>query len=158
MRYPGRKTLVGPWQWLRAHQGTADAAVAVALFAVILLGSVAGADRYRLAPVGIALSALACASLALRRRAPWAVLAFTCAVSAVFIGLRPADGQIPVILAAAVALATVAARTDRPTTWATGLLHVRRPHRARHGLRPRPVVRPGQLRRLRLDRHGRGGR
>jgi signal transduction histidine kinase len=122
MHYPGRRSLVGPWQWLRAHQGTADVAIAVVLFALILLGTVAGVDRYRLEPPDISLVAVACASLALRRRVPWTVLGITCAVSAVYIGLRPADGQIPVILAAAVALATVAARTDRPTTWATGLL------------------------------------
>ena len=122
MPYSSRRALVGPWQWLRAHQRTADAAIAVLLFALILLGTVAGVDRYRLGPLDIALSALACASLVLRRRAPWAVLGFTCAVTVAYIELRPADGQIPVILAAAVALATVAARTDRPTTWATGLL------------------------------------
>jgi signal transduction histidine kinase len=106
---------------LRAHQGTADAALAAAVFGVILLGTVLGADTYRLGPLDAALAALACAALAMRRRVPWTVLAFTCALSALFIVLRPVDGRVPVILAAAVALCTVAARTDRPTTWATGL-------------------------------------
>jgi signal transduction histidine kinase len=113
---------VGPRRWLRAHQGTADAGLAAVVFAVILAGTVAGIQTYRLGLVDTVLAALACGSLVLRRRAPWAVLVFTCALSVVFIVLRPLDGRIPVILAVALALCTVAARTDRHTTWLTGLL------------------------------------
>ncbi|BBA96852.1 putative two-component system sensor kinase [Actinacidiphila reveromycinica] len=119
MQYPSG--VLAPWQWLRAHRATADAALASAVFVLILLSSVLGSDTYRLTPVDIGLAAPACASLGLRRRAPWSVLAFTCGLSAVFIALRPADGRVPVILAAAMALYTVAARTDRHTTWLTGL-------------------------------------
>ncbi|MFJ2955832.1 sensor histidine kinase [Streptomyces sp. NPDC087270] len=119
MQYPSG--VLAPWQWLRAHQTTADAGLAAAVFVVILLGSVLGADTYQLSPVDVGLAAPACASLSLRRRAPWSVLAFTCALCAVFTALRPADGRVPVILAAAMALFTVAARTDRHTTWLTGL-------------------------------------
>jgi signal transduction histidine kinase len=106
---------------LRAHPGTADAGLAAAVLGVILVGGTSGVHTYELGAAGIALAAFSCASLALRRRYPWAVLVFTCALSAVFITLRPADGRVPVILAAAVALYTVAARTDRSTTWTTGL-------------------------------------
>ncbi len=120
--HPSRKALKGSCQWLRAHQGAADAGLAAALFTVILLGTVTGTARYRLGSLDFALIATACVSLALRRRAPWAVLGFTCALSAAYIALRPADGQIPVILATAVALCTVAARTDRALTRVTGLL------------------------------------
>ena len=121
MQYPSRKALTGPWHWLRAHQGTADAGLAATAFAVILLGAVAGDHAYTLGTVDITLAALACASLVLRRRVPWTVLTFTCVLSALFIALRPVDDRVPVILAAAVALCTVAARTDRHTTWAIGL-------------------------------------
>ncbi|MFJ2630639.1 sensor histidine kinase [Streptomyces sp. NPDC087422] len=113
---------MGPSRWLRAHQGTADAGLAALVFAVILAGTVAGIQTYRLGLVDTALAALACGSLVLRRRVPWAVLVFTCVLSAVFIALRPVDGRIPVIFAVALALCTVAARTDRHTTWVTGLL------------------------------------
>ncbi|MEW2520410.1 sensor histidine kinase [Actinacidiphila alni] len=113
---------MGPRRWLRAHQGTADAGLAAVVLAVILAGTVAGIQAYRLGVVDTALAALACGSLVLRRRAPWAVLGFTCLLSVVFIVLRPLDGRIPVVLAVALALCTVAARTDRHTTWLTGLL------------------------------------
>lgn len=113
---------MGPSRWLRAHQGAADAGLAAVIFAVILAGTVAGIQTYRLGLIDTALAALACGSLVLRRRIPWAVLVFTCALSVVFIALRPVDGRIPVILAVALALCTVATRTDRHTTWATGLL------------------------------------
>lgn len=122
--YPSRtspKALSGPRQWLHAHQGTADAGLAATAFGLIVLGTVAGVHTYRLGPLDTVLVALACASLCLRRRLPWAVLAFTCGLSALFIALRPVDGPIPVILAAAVAVCTVAARTDRPTTRVIGL-------------------------------------
>jgi signal transduction histidine kinase len=121
VQYRPWEAFVVPCRWLRAHQGAASAGLAVALFGVILLGTVTGVDRYRLGASDVVLIALACASLSLRTRVPWAVLGFTCVLSVVYIVLRPADGQIPVILAAAVALYTVAARTDRSTTWTTGL-------------------------------------
>ncbi|WP_329131000.1 sensor histidine kinase [Streptomyces sp. NBC_01476] len=121
MPYPRSRAFAVPCRWLRAHQGTADAVLAAVFFALILLGTVAGVDRYRLGGVDTALVAVACGSLALRRRAPWAVLGFTCLLTALFIVLRQTDGRNPVILTAAVALCTVAARTDRPTTRATGL-------------------------------------
>jgi signal transduction histidine kinase len=119
---PAANVLSGPSRWLRTHQGTADAGVAVGALGLILLGTVAGAHTYRLGAADTAFAALACGSLIWRRRAPWTVLAFTYALSATFIALRPVDERMPVILAAAVALCTVAARTDRATTWVIGLL------------------------------------
>jgi signal transduction histidine kinase len=117
----GSGFVVTPWRWLRAHKNTADAGLAAVAFGLMLIGSVTGVDTYRLGLADTVLAALACASLVLRRRMPWAVLGFTCVLSALFITLRPVDGRVPVVLAVAVALCTVAARTDRPTTWATGL-------------------------------------
>jgi signal transduction histidine kinase len=113
--------LAAPWQWLRSHHRTADATLASAVFVLILLGTVLGPETYRLSPADLALTSAACAGLALRRTAPWAVLALTCTLCAVFIVLRQVDGRVPIVLTAALALFTVAARTDRHTTWATGL-------------------------------------
>ena len=122
MQHPARKALAGPYQWLRAHQNTADAGLAAAAFAVLLLGTlVGGAGLYRLGPLESVLAGLACVALVARRRWPWAVLLFTCALAALFIVVSPVDGRVPVVLAVAVALCTVAARTDRVTTWITGL-------------------------------------
>jgi signal transduction histidine kinase len=121
VQYPARKALTGPYLWLRAHQNTADAGLAAAAFAVLLLGTVGGAGAYRMGPPEYTLAALACASLAVRRRWPWAVLLLTCALAALFVVVSPVDGRVPVVLAVAVALCTVAARTDRVTTWTIGL-------------------------------------
>ncbi|SEN70933.1 Signal transduction histidine kinase [Actinacidiphila rubida] len=123
MQYPARKALCGPYLWLRAHQNAADAGLAAAAFAVMLLGTlVGGVGTYRLGPLESALAALACASLIVRRRWPWAVLIVTCGLSGLFVVVSPIDGRVPVVLAVAVALCTVAARTDRATTWTTGLV------------------------------------
>ncbi|WP_308011807.1 sensor histidine kinase [Actinacidiphila acidipaludis] len=122
MQYPARKALTGPYLWLRAHQNTADAGLAAAAFSVLLLGTlVGGAGTYRLGPLECALEALACASLTVRRRWPWPVLLLTCGLGAWFVVVSPVDGRVPVVLAVAVALCTVAVRTDRLTTWTTGL-------------------------------------
>jgi signal transduction histidine kinase len=122
VQYPARKALNGPYLWLRAHQNTADAGLAAAVFGVLLLGTlVGGVGFHRLGPLEGTLAALACASLIVRRRWPWAVLLFTCALAVPFIVVSPVDGRVPVVFAVAVALCTVAARTDRATTWTTGL-------------------------------------
>jgi signal transduction histidine kinase len=113
--------LAAPRRWLRAHQSTADAALAAAAFALMLIGAVVGIDSYRPGVLDTALAALACGSLMLRRRLPWTVLGFTVLLAALFLTLRPVDGRIPLVVAVAVALCTVAARSDRPTTRTTGL-------------------------------------
>ncbi len=113
--------LAAPRRWLRAHQSTADAALAAAAFALMLIGAVVGIDSYRPGVLDTVPAALACGSLMLRRRLPWAVLGFTVLLAALFLTLRPVDGRVPLVLAVAVALCTVAARSDRPTTRTTGL-------------------------------------
>ncbi|MFF6882258.1 sensor histidine kinase [Streptomyces sp. NPDC012421] len=70
-------------------------------------------------PLGVVMMTAAAVALVLRRRRPFAVLAFTAGLTLVeLLGeTRPA----PVTISAVVALYTVAARTDRPTTWRVGL-------------------------------------
>jgi signal transduction histidine kinase len=75
----------------------------------------------------IALMVLAAAALVLRRRKPLAVLGATCALTVIELALvasgppAPVSMSAPVAMSAVVALYTVAARTDRPTTWRIGL-------------------------------------
>ncbi|MFE0647642.1 sensor histidine kinase [Streptomyces sp. NPDC059534] len=59
------------------------------------------------------------ASLVLRRRNPFAVLCFTVTIS--LFELVSDNRPAPIAMSAVVALYTVAARTDRPTTWRVGL-------------------------------------
>ncbi|MEU3722664.1 histidine kinase [Streptomyces sp. NPDC031705] len=63
---------------------------------------------------------LGAAALVLRRRRPRTVLAVTCGLS--LLELTTAEPRAPVAMSAVIALYTVAASTDRPTTWRTGLL------------------------------------
>ncbi|TXS30982.1 sensor histidine kinase [Streptomyces sp. ms191] len=69
---------------------------------------------------GVVLMVLGAAALVPRRRHPIAVLVFTCAVT--LVGLVSDNRPAPVAMSAVVALFTVAAHTDRPTTWRVGLL------------------------------------
>ncbi|MCB5167148.1 histidine kinase [Streptomyces bambusae] len=68
----------------------------------------------------LGLMVLGAAALVFRRRRPRTVLAATSAVTLVELLAGPA--RAPVAMSAVVALFTVAARTDRPTTWRVGLL------------------------------------
>ncbi|MEU8483079.1 MULTISPECIES: sensor histidine kinase [unclassified Streptomyces] len=69
--------------------------------------------------LSVVLMVLGAAALVLRRRAPMAVLAATSAVT--LAELITGDPRAPVAMSAVVALYTVAATTDRPTTWRVGL-------------------------------------
>ncbi|WTU62902.1 sensor histidine kinase [Streptomyces sp. NBC_00056] len=69
--------------------------------------------------LSVVLMVLGAAALVLRRRAPMAVLAATSAVT--LAELVTGDPRAPVAMSAVVALYTVAATTDRPTTWRVGL-------------------------------------
>ncbi|MFJ5830205.1 sensor histidine kinase [Streptomyces sp. NPDC093089] len=62
---------------------------------------------------------LGAAALVLRRRRPFGVLCFTVAIS--LFELVSASRPAPIAMSVVVALFTVAARTDRPTTWRVGL-------------------------------------
>ncbi|MEZ7004232.1 sensor histidine kinase [Streptomyces sp. AD55] len=111
-----------------AHPSALDAALA----ALVLGCMVAGTFMDRHGPDGVTwgvrapdplsllLMVLGAAALAFRRRAPLAVLAVTGGLSV--LECLTGEPRAPVVMSAVVALYTVAARTDRPTTWRVGLL------------------------------------
>ncbi len=70
--------------------------------------------------LSLTLMALGAVALVFRRRAPMPVLAFTAVVS--LVELVTGDPRAPVAMSVVVALYTVAAHTDRPTTVRVGLL------------------------------------
>nr|WP_202557360.1 histidine kinase [Streptomyces sp. SID5789] len=72
------------------------------------------------AVLSLVLIAVGAAALAFRRRAPLVVLGVTGSVSVV--ESITGDPRAPVVMSAVIALYTVAASTDRPTTWRVGLL------------------------------------
>ncbi|QES24860.1 two-component sensor histidine kinase [Streptomyces venezuelae] len=68
----------------------------------------------------VLIMAIGAAALVLRRRRPFAVLCFT--VTICFVELVDDVRPAPIAMSAVVALYTVAARTDRHTTWRVGLV------------------------------------
>ncbi len=123
-------TLTRARDWLRSHPLVADATLATAVLACMVVGSFAepngrhGGTQWGTshAPdaLGVTLMLLAATALVLRRRHPLRVLAATGALSVV--EFVTGDPRAPVAMSAVVALYTVAAATDRPTTWRVGLL------------------------------------
>ncbi|MFV0136440.1 sensor histidine kinase [Streptomyces sp. HMX87] len=113
---------------LGAHPLALDAALAAAVLACMVAGSFAdphGPDGVTWGvrtpdPFSLVLMTLGAAALVFRRRAPKPVLALTGVVS--LVESVTGDPRAPVVMAAVVALYTVAATTDRPTTWRIGLL------------------------------------
>ncbi|MET9131716.1 sensor histidine kinase [Streptomyces antibioticus] len=113
---------------LTAHPLAADAALAAGVLLCMLAGSFVDPHsghsvswRIRTPdPLSLLLMTLGAAALVFRRRAPMAVLAVTGTVSVV--ESVTGDPRAPVAMSAVVALFTVAATTDRPTTWRAGLL------------------------------------
>ncbi|GGS21586.1 histidine kinase [Streptomyces griseoviridis] len=113
---------------LGAHPAATDACLAAAVLVCMVAGSFTdphGPDGVSWGvrtpdPLSLVLMAVGAAALVLRRRAPLAVLALTGGVSVV--ESVTGDPRAPVVMSAVVALYTVAATTDRSTTWRTGLL------------------------------------
>ncbi|MFD7326593.1 sensor histidine kinase [Streptomyces sp. NPDC059875] len=114
---------------LRAHPLAFDAGLALAVLACMVTGSFADPHGSPNGPTfgdrtpdatSVLLMVLGAAALVLRRRDPLAVLAFTGGVT--LVELITDDRPAPVAMSAVIALYTVAARTDRPTTWRVGLL------------------------------------
>ncbi|PZT69670.1 two-component sensor histidine kinase [Streptomyces sp. SW4] len=113
---------------LGAHPCALDAALAAAVLACMIAGSFAdphGPDGVTWGvrapdPLSLLLMAAGAAALVFRRRAPKPVLAVTGVVS--LVESVTGDPRAPVVMSAVVALYTVAATTDRPTTWRIGLL------------------------------------
>ncbi|MDI3422747.1 sensor histidine kinase [Streptomyces luteolus] len=120
-------TLVRARDWQKAHPLAFDAGLALAVLACMLLGSFVEPHGPRgpyfgRSPDGPSITLMLAGSVALifRRRSPWLVLAATVAVS--LVEVITGEPRAPVAMCAVIALFTVAARTDRPTTWRVGLL------------------------------------
>jgi signal transduction histidine kinase len=113
---------------LGAHPSALDAALAAAVLACMVAGSFAdphGPDGVTWGvrtpdPFSLLLMVLGAAALVLRRRAPLPVLVFTGCLA--IVECVTGDPRAPVVMSAVVALYTVAATTDRSTTWRVGLL------------------------------------
>jgi signal transduction histidine kinase len=105
-----------------------DAALAVGVLACMVAGSFVDPHRENGVTWGVrtpdalslVLIALGAIALVFRRRAPMTVLALTGTVS--LVESVTGDPRAPVAMSAVIALYTVAAATDRPTTWRVGLL------------------------------------
>lgn len=115
-------------QWLRAHPLATDAMLAAGALVSMIVGSFADPHgphgptfgTRTPEPFSLVLMVLGAATLVLRRRRPRAVLAMTCGLS--LLELTTGEPRAPVAMCAVIALYTVAAHTDRPTTWRIGLL------------------------------------
>ncbi|MFI0190348.1 sensor histidine kinase [Streptomyces sp. NPDC017082] len=113
---------------LKAHPLALDAALAAAVLVCMVAGSFAvprdghGVTWGVHTPdvLSLLLMLAGAAALVFRRRVPRTVLAVTGTVSVV--ECVTGDPRAPVAMSAVVALYTVAATTDRPTTWRLGLL------------------------------------
>ncbi|MGY6027021.1 sensor histidine kinase [Streptomyces spinosirectus] len=113
---------------LRAHPLALDAALAAGVLACMVAGSFVDPNGRNGGewgirtpdPLALVLMALGALALVFRRRVPRTVLALTGTVSVVESVVD--DPRAPVAMSAVVALFTVAATTDRPTTWRLGLL------------------------------------
>ncbi|MFF8590184.1 sensor histidine kinase [Streptomyces sp. NPDC015220] len=112
---------------MKAHPLALDAALAAVVLVCMVAGSfvdprgqhgVSWAVR-RPEALSLVLMTLGAAALVLRRRAPRTVLAVTGGVS--LVECVTGDPRSPVAMSAVVALFTVAAATDRTTTWRLGL-------------------------------------
>ncbi|MEV0114836.1 sensor histidine kinase [Streptomyces sp. NPDC050844] len=122
-------TLVRGRCWAKAHPLAVDGALAAAVLVCMVIGSLVEPYRHDGGPswgtrtpatLNVILMVLAAAALIFRRRDPWLVLAATCAVSV--IDLVTGEYRGAVVMSAVVALYTVAATTNRPTTWRIGLI------------------------------------
>ncbi|PWI43342.1 two-component sensor histidine kinase [Streptomyces sp. ICBB 8177] len=116
--------LAGPRLAPRVPPLAVDCAIAAVVLVSILLSGALGpaGDAFRLTAVNVALTVAACAALVGRRRAPRAVLAVTCALTVTATVLDSGARSVPVVATAVLALFTLAAYTDRPTTWRVGAL------------------------------------
>ncbi|MEV3931847.1 histidine kinase [Streptomyces sp. NPDC053728] len=115
-------------RWLRGHPLAFDGGLALAVLVCMVCASFAEPDPGHgpvfgarvPEPASVLLMVLGAGALVLRRRRPMAVLGVTGLLSVVEFVLM--DPPAPVVMSAVIALFTVAASTDRPTTWRVGLL------------------------------------
>ncbi|MFI0236595.1 sensor histidine kinase [Streptomyces sp. NPDC016845] len=115
-------------RWARAHPLALDAIVALGVLIAMVAGSFVdphGPDGSYVwgartpEALSLLLMVLGAAALIFRRVAPMYVLGATSAVS--IVELVTGEPRAPVVMSAVIALYTVAATTDRPTTWRVGL-------------------------------------
>ncbi len=122
----------GPLAWIRAHPRACDSVLALAVFVAILVGAMAGphgphGPRFGerdLTVTTAVLAAVASGALAVRRRFPRSVLAVTGVCTVLELLLETEAPRAPVACSVVIALCTLAARTDRSTTWRVGALTV----------------------------------
>ncbi|MFG2793096.1 sensor histidine kinase [Streptomyces sp. NPDC048419] len=113
---------------LKAHPLALDAALAAGVLACMVAGSFVDPNGRNGVewgirtpdPLALVLMTLGALALVFRRRVPRTVLALTGTLSVIESVVD--DPRAPVAMSAVVALFTVAATTDRPTTWRLGLL------------------------------------
>ncbi|WP_367041121.1 histidine kinase [Streptomyces sp. Je 1-332] len=124
-------TLVRGRCWAKAHPLAVDAALAAAVLVCMVIGSFVEPYGHDGGPtwgtrspgaLSLVLMLLGATALVFRRRAPWVVLAATCAVSVV--DLITGEFRGAVVMSAVIALYTVAATTNRPTTWRVGVVTI----------------------------------
>ncbi|RPK53358.1 Sensor histidine kinase DesK [Streptomyces sp. ADI91-18] len=116
------------WQWMRAHPLATDAVLALGALLCMVVGSFADPHgphgptfgTRTPEPFSLLLMVLGAAALVFRRRRPRVVLAVTAGLS--LLELTTGEPRAPVAMSAVIALFTVAAHTDRPTTWRIGVL------------------------------------
>ncbi|WP_424214112.1 sensor histidine kinase [Streptomyces sp. BI20] len=114
--------------WLRRHPLAGNALLAAAVLGAMVTGSFVtphgphGPTFGTRVPgaLSVTLMVLGAAALVFRTRRPLAVLTATSAVS--LAELVTDEPRAPVVMSVVIALYTVAARTDRPTTWRIGLV------------------------------------
>ncbi|MEU7179617.1 MULTISPECIES: sensor histidine kinase [Streptomyces] len=120
----------GRFRWHQTHPLAFDAVLAAIALAAILSTSVADlhgsqGPRFGVRPLSAttaSLAAVACAALVLRRRMPRTVLAVTGVLTIVELIAQGGAPRGPVVGPTVLALYTLAAVTDRPTTWRIGAL------------------------------------
>ncbi|MFG2499325.1 sensor histidine kinase [Streptomyces sp. NPDC048441] len=124
-------TLVRGRCWAKEHPLAVDAALAAAVLVCMVTSSFVepyahdGGPRWGTRTPGtlsVVLMLLGAAALVFRRRAPRIVLAATGAVSV--LDLVTGEFRGAVVMSAVIALYTVAATTDRPTTWRIGAVTI----------------------------------
>ncbi|MFC9652978.1 MULTISPECIES: sensor histidine kinase [unclassified Streptomyces] len=121
--------LVRARSWVRAHPLASDGVLAAAVLAGMVLGSFAEKHTGPAGPtfgtrtpepVSVLLMVLGAGALVFRRRAPMPVL--LCTGGLTLVDLLAGHPPAPVVFSAVIALYTVGAHTDRPTTWRVGLV------------------------------------
>ncbi|MFD8966362.1 sensor histidine kinase [Streptomyces sp. NPDC059568] len=114
--------------WTRAHTRASDGALAAAVLVCMVVGSFAEPPGGHNGPnfgtrtpgaLSVVLMVLAAGALVFRRRAPMSVL--LCTGATTVLELMVVQPPAPVVLSTVIALYTVAAHTDRPTTWRVGI-------------------------------------